>query len=240
MKRSFTLPALLLCSALPTAWSGEPLNLEDETTRINYSLGYQIGGDFKRQKVEMDAEAVVQGIRDALADGQPQMSRPEMHSTLMGLKQKVVAEQRAQRKQREIEQIAAGKKFMQENAQKEGVVTTSSGLQYMVLQEGSGTSPGPSDLVSVNYRGSKIDGMEFDSSFKRGKPASFKLNAVIKGWGEGLQLMKEGGKLQLFISPELAYNHRGPLAHQTLIFEVELLSVGEPEAKEAPAPKAAE
>jgi FKBP-type peptidyl-prolyl cis-trans isomerase FklB len=233
MKRSLTLTTLVLCSALSTVWAEEALDFQDETTRINYSLGYQIGGDFKRQKIEMNAEAVVQGIRDALAGGEPQMPQPEMLQTLRDLKQKVVAEQQAQKKLRETEMIAAGKKYMEENAQKEGVVTTESGLQYKVIQEGTGASPGPTDKVTVNYRGTLIDGKEFDSSFKRNKPATFQVNGVIKGWAEGIQLMKEGGKMQFFIPPELGYGHRGPLAHQTLIFDVELLSVGEPAAAKA-------
>ncbi len=119
---------------------------------------------------------------------------------------------------------------MEENAGKDGVVTTESGLQYRVIAAGTGKSPGPQEQVTVHYRGRLIDGREFDSSFKRGKPATFKLNGVIKGWSEGLQLMKEGGKAELFIPPNLGYGDRGPLAHQTLIFEVELLSVGETQA----------
>ncbi len=212
----------------------------DETTRINYSLGYQIGGDFKRQKVEMNAEAVVQGIHDALAGGEPQMPMPDMHETLRELKQKVDAEQKAQKQLRENELLAAGKEFMEANGKQAGVVTTASGLQYKVVQEGSGATPGPTDKVTVHYRGRLLDGREFDSSFKRGKPATFQVNGVIRGWTEGLQLMKEGGKMQLFIPPELAYTRSGPLAHQTLMFDVELLSVGEPKADSAPEPAKAE
>jgi FKBP-type peptidyl-prolyl cis-trans isomerase FklB len=237
MKRSFSFTTLLLCSALTTVWAEEKLDFTDDTTRINYSLGYQIGGDFKRQNVEMNAAAVVQGIRDALAGSEPQLSRPEMLTTLRELKQKVVAEQQEQRKQREIELIAAGKKFMEENAQKEGVQTTDSGLQYKVIEAGSGAIPGATDRVTVNYRGTLIDGKVFDSSFKRDKPATFQVNAVIKGWAEGIQLMKEGGKMQFFIPPELGYGHRGPLAHQTLIFDVELLSVEKAEAAKAAKPE---
>ena len=226
MKLSICLPAFLIWSMSAPLSAAEALNLEDETTRINYSLGYQIGGDFKRQGLEMNAEAVVQGIRDALSGTQPQLSQPEMRTTLTGLKRKVVSEQRKVSVERDLEYLATGKQFLQENAKKEGVVTTESGLQYKVIEAGEGKSPGPTDEVSVQYRGTLIDGNEFDSSFKRGKPATFKLNGVIKGWTEGLQLMKEGGKLQLFVPPELAYGKRGPLAHRTLIFEVELISVG--------------
>ena len=227
MKLSIALPALLICSASAPLLAAEAFNLEEETNRINYSLGYQIGGDFKRQGLEMNAQAVVQGIHDALSGAKPQLSATEMRTTLMGLKRKVVSEQGKRNVVRDIEYVAAGKKFMQENADKEGVVTTTSGLQYKVIEAGAGKSPGPASEVTVHYRGARIDGIEFDSSFKRGKPAKFKLNGVIKGWAEGLQLMKEGGKFQLFVPPDLAYGKRGPLAHRTLIFEVELISVGQ-------------
>lgn len=235
MKSTLSLAMLLLCLATPMVWSAEALNFEDETTRINYSLGYQIGGDFKRQQVEMNAEAVVQGMRDALAGSEPQLSMPEMHSTLVELKKKVVETQeaqteaqKAQKEQRKQDVLTGGKQFMQENAKKEGVVTTDSGLQYKVIREGTGAKPGPTDQVTVNYRAMTFDGKEFDSTYNKGKSATFRLDGVIKGWSEGLQLMKEGGKMQLYIPPELAYGHRGPLEHQTLIFDVELLSVGEP------------
>lgn len=235
MKLSTYLPAVLLWSLSAPLAAAEALNFEDETTRINYSLGYQIGGDFKRQGVDMDAEAVVQGIRDALSDADPQMPPAEMTATLTELKRKVVAEQRKRRVERELDYLAAGEKFMQENAKKEGVVTTESGLQYKVIQAGTGKSPGPEDRVTVHYRGTFIDGKPFDSSYKNNKPATFRLNGVIKGWSEGLQLMKEGGKSQLVIPPDLAYGDRGPLGHRTLIFDVELIAVGDPEPAPAEA-----
>ena len=130
----------------------------------------------------------------------------------------------------ELGLVAEGQQFLEANAKKEGVVTTPSGLQYQVVEEGSGKSPGPGDTVTVNYTGTLVDGTEFDSSAKHGGPATFKLDAVIKGWSEGLQLMKEGGKTRLFIPKELAYGDRGPLGHRALIFDVELIKVGGPEA----------
>lgn len=222
--------ALGIVAAIWTAGSihaAEAVSLDDETDRISYSLGYQIGGDFKRQGVEMNAEAVVKGIEDALSGAEPAMPEAEMREALIGLKKKIIAEQQARKQEAERESIAEGEKFMKENAAKEGVVTTASGLQYKMISEGTGKSPGPTDKVTVNYRGTLIDGKEFDSSYKRGKPATFPLNAVIKGWSEGLQLMKEGGKAQFVIPPNLAYGDRGALAHKTLLFEVELVSVGE-------------
>jgi len=237
----YVVPAVVLMTATAAglARAQEPLNLEDETARISYSLGYQIGGDFERQHVELDAAVVVQGIQDALAGAEPKIPAAEMNKTLTDLKQKIVIEQKKRRAEQELETVAEGKQFMEENAKKPGVVTTESGLQYKVIQEGTGKSPGPQDQVTVNYRGTLIDGKEFDSSEKRGKPATFKLNGVIKGWSAGLQLMKEGGKAVLYIPPNLGYGDRGPLGHRTLIFDVELLSVGEapadaPEAESAP------
>ena len=233
-----TVAALGMLSAPLSA--DEALDFENETVRINYSLGYQIGGDFKRQEVDMDADAVIQGIEDALTGAKPKMSQPEMTSTLMELKRKVVAAQQKRGVENELKYVAEGKQFMEENAKKEGVVTTQSGLQYKVIQPGTGKNPGPQDTVTVNYRGTFIDGKQFDSSFKRDKPATFAVNRVIKGWSEGLQLMKEGGKSMLYIPQNLAYGSRGPLAHRTLIFEVELLSVEPPKQAEAAAPAQAE
>jgi FKBP-type peptidyl-prolyl cis-trans isomerase FklB len=204
----------------------EPLKLDDETARINYSLGYQIGGDFKHQGIELNAEAVVKGMQDALSGSEPLMPQPEMNATLVELKRKVVAEQRAKRREAELEKTAAGKKYLEENAKKPGVVTTPSGLQYKIIEAGSGKTPGPTDTVTVNYRGTLINGNEFDSSYDKGKPVTFPLNGVIKGWTEGLQLVKEGGKIELVIPSQLAYGDRGPLAHQTLVFDVELIAVG--------------
>ena len=204
MKLSIYLPAVMLCSLSASLPAAEALDLENETSRINYSLGFQIGGDFKRQGVEMDADAVVQGIRDSLEGAEPQMSAAEMRTTLTELKRKVVAEQRKRGVENELTLLKEGEAFMQENAKKEGVVTTESGLQYKVIEAGSGKSPGPQDQVTVHYKGTFIDGKPFDSSYKKKKPATFQVNRVIKGWSEGLQLMKEGGKSQLFIPENLA------------------------------------
>jgi FKBP-type peptidyl-prolyl cis-trans isomerase len=222
--------ALLLAVQAGSVCATEPLKLDDDTARINYSLGHQIGGDFKRQGVKMNAAAIVKGIEDALSGAEPMMSPQEMHATLTELKRKVVADERTKlrknRREAELQYLAEGKKFMQENTAKPDVKTTASGLQYKILKPGAGKAPKPTDEVTVNYRGTLINGNEFDSSYEGGEPATFQLNGVIKGWTEGLQLIKEGGKIQLFIPPALAYGDRGPMAHRTLIFDVELISVG--------------
>ena len=148
-----------------------------------------------------------------------------MHEILVALKRRVDTEQRA-RQSAESEAIRqAGLAFLEENKAKEGVRVTASGLQYRVIQEGIGRSPEPLDTVTVHYRGTTVNGNEFDSSYRRGEPAQFNISGVIPGWTEGLQLMKEGGTYELYVPLELAYGKRGPLAFQTLIFEVELLGV---------------
>jgi FKBP-type peptidyl-prolyl cis-trans isomerase FklB len=230
----FALTTLGLTLVL-TAAAADTLELKTDADRINYSLGYQIGGDFKRQGVEMNAAAVVGGIRDALSGAQPLLSPEEMNALLVELKRKVVAAEATTRGEEAEKRRVEGRNFLAENARKEGVQSMPSGLQYRPVQEGTGKSPGPKDSVTVHYTGALIDGKVFDSSVKRGKPATFRLDQVIKGWTEGLQLMKEGGKGQLFIPPELAYGDRGPLADRTLIFDVELIQVGEP-ARETPSP----
>jgi FKBP-type peptidyl-prolyl cis-trans isomerase len=214
-----------LCAA---AWAAEdnPVELKTETDRINYSIGFQIGGDLKRQGVQLNSEAIVKGIQDALGGSAPQMNPDEIHRTLVDLKRRILAEQQDRQRAELTRRLEDGKGFLAENARKEGVVSLPSGLQYRPVQEGTGKQPGPTDTVTVHYKGTLIDGTEFDSSYKTGKPVSFQLNGVIAGWTEGLQLMKEGGKAQLFIPPQLGYGDRGPLAQQTLVFDVELVSVG--------------
>jgi FKBP-type peptidyl-prolyl cis-trans isomerase len=210
--------------AAPLA-AAEPLDFENETTRINYSLGYQVGGDFERQGVELDADAVVQGIADALSGEAPKMSEAEMRETLVELKRKIVAEERKRTAERELALLEAGKQFLAENASKPGVVTTESGLQYRIIEPGSDRHPGPTDEVTCNYTGRLVNGNPFDSSGD--EPATFRLNGVIAGWTEGLQLIGEGGKIELFVPQHLAYGDRGPLAHRTLVFDIELLSISD-------------
>ena len=219
----FAIPLLgLTCGACLAA---QP---ETESDRINYSVGYQMGGDFKRQNVEMKTDMLNKGIEDAISGGEPLMTEEERHATLMGLAQRVKAEQQQKMQQQGAEALKAGEAFLAENAGKEGVKTLPSGLQYKVIEAGSGASPKATDQVSVHYRGTLVDGTEFDSSYSRGKPTSFGVNQVIPGWTEALQLMKEGGKWQLFIPSKLAYGERqaGKIPpNSTLIFDVELISV---------------
>ena len=205
------------------------VQIRDEMDRISYSVGHQMGRDFKMQKIEIRPEVFLKGIQDALEGGEPMISYGEMRETLINLKAKVVAIQREQTKEKAEQTLREGQAFLEENAKKDSVKTLPSGLQYEVILEGQGTSPGATDTVTVHYRGTLIDGTEFDSSYSRAEPATFALTRVIKGWTEGVQLMKPGAKYRFFIPPELAYGTRGAGSNigpnSTLIFEVELLSV---------------
>jgi FKBP-type peptidyl-prolyl cis-trans isomerase FklB len=230
MKQLF---AALLCVGLFVGVSKaeEKPALKDQNDRTSYSIGYQIGGDLKRQGVGINPELMVKGVQDALGGKEPLMTLEEMQQELVTLKQKIVASQQEEQKKAAAENLAKGEAFLAENAKKEGVKTLPSGLQYQVLKKGEGTPPKATDTVTVQYRGTLIDGTEFDSSYSRGQPATFPLNRVIKGWTEGVQLMKPGAKYKFFIPPALAYGPRGAGPEigpeSTLIFEVELISIDE-------------
>ncbi len=209
------------------------VQLKDQKDKVSYSIGLQIGFNLGRQKVDISPDMLAAGIKDALA-GKPQLNPDQIKEVM------TTFEKDMEQKQKEAgeKNKAEGTKFLDDNKKKEGVKTTASGLQYKVLKEGNGTQPKKTDTVTVNYRGTLINGTEFDSSYKRGQPATFPVNGVIPGWTEALQLMKVGSKYQLFIPSNLAYGERsvGPDigANSTLIFEVELL-----DAKPAPAPSPA-
>ena len=194
--------------------------LASNTEKINYSLGYQLGKDLKGQELELSMEALRRGAEDALSGARPQIGKRAMQAALKEVK--------TLRSQESLERSLA---FLDDNAKKEGVETLASGLQYRVLQAGEGETPTAKSKVTVHYRGTLIDGTEFDSSHERGKPSTFEVKKVIKGWAEGLQLMKEGAKWELFIPPDLAYGARSPRdrfpPNSALIFEVELISVDE-------------
>jgi FKBP-type peptidyl-prolyl cis-trans isomerase FklB len=222
---------LILSTALlaPVCFAAEPPDLSSDNAKINYSVGYQIGGDFKLQGVEMEPELVIRGIQDALSGATPLMTPEDMRMTMGELGNRIAAERTREKYMAKIRAEKENLDFLITNAQKEGVKTTPSGLQYRVIEPGTGRTPKATDTVTVNYRGTLIDGKEFDSSYKRGKPATFRVDGVIAGWTEALQLMKEGAKWQVYIPQELAYGERGPLRDKTLIFDIDLLSINEPE-----------
>jgi FKBP-type peptidyl-prolyl cis-trans isomerase FklB len=209
--------------------AGEQVELKTETDKINYSVGYRLGGNFEQQEVEMKPDMLLQGVEDATSDGKPLITEQEMNTVLMSLANRVKAAQMEQMKKQGAENLKTGEAFLAENSGKDGVTTLPSGLQYKVITAGTGKSPQKSDKVTVNYRGTLIDGTEFDSSYSRNKPATFGVGQVIPGWTEALQLMKEGDKWELVIPSKLAYGERRASAkippNSTLIFEVELISV---------------
>ena len=214
----------LLLPSLGLAAEEKPL--ETSTTRLSYSLGYQIGGDLEREAAEIDADALLRGLRDALGGTAPSIPPEEMHPILVGLKRKIETGQRAQKQQMAEKYRADGEAFLAANAKQEGVVTLPSGLQYKVLEQGTGSSPEPGDKVEVHYRSTLIDGTEFHNSFQgEGEPETLHVSGVIRGLTEALQLMREGAKWQLFIPADLAYARRGPLADRTVIYEIELISI---------------
>jgi FKBP-type peptidyl-prolyl cis-trans isomerase FklB len=228
MKR-ILITAVLAVVAIGVSLAAEKPDLKNENDKISYSVGYQVGGDFRRQGVELDPDLLVKGMQDAMSGGKPLMTQEEMNKTLVDLKRKVVTAQREEQKKAAEKNMAEGKKFLEGNARKNGVTTLPSGLQYKVTAKGTGASPKKTDSVTVHYKGTLIDGTEFDSSYKRGKPATFRVDGVIAGWTEALQLMKPGAKWQLFIPANLAYGERGAGSrigpNRTLIFEVELIKV---------------
>lgn len=219
---------LTLLVALPTLGTAadKPESLEE---RVSYGIGMNIARDFEKQEIKVNPELLAQGIKDVQAGGTTLMNDDEVKATIAELQEMLKAKQAAMMKDLGEANKMAGAEFLAANAKKEGVKTTASGLQYKVIEAGTGKSPAETDKVKVHYTGTLVDGKEFDSSIKRGQPATFPVNGVIKGWTEALQLMKEGAKYQLYIPAELAYGERGagPVIgpNSTLIFDVELIAV---------------
>ncbi len=209
--------------------AGDKLKLKDQSDKGSYSLGYQFGESLKRGGVDINLTAYAYGIQNTLGGKEPLMRIEEIRATVRGLRQRTIVAQKEKHKELAAKNLSEGKTFMQKNAKIKGVKTLPSGLQYRVLVKGSGRNPKANDTVTVHYRGTFINGTEFDSSYKRDRPQTFQVNGVIRGWIEALQLMKEGAKWQLFIPPKLAYGERGRGSrmppNSTLIFEVELISI---------------
>jgi len=238
MKRAAT-AVLCFCVIVSatTAAAAEKGKPKTRKEKLSYSMGYDLANNFRRGEIDVDPAALAQGMKDAQA-GKPQLTEQEMRDILTEVQQKfrakqqeMAAKQQEQRKEQGEKNKKEGEAFLAENKTKPGVITLTNGLQYKMLVEGTGKQPKATDKVTVNYRGTLINGTEFDSSYKRGEPITFALNQVIKGWTEGVQLMKEGGKIQLVIPGDLAYGERGAGqligANATLIFEIELIKVAE-------------
>ena len=211
--------------------------LKDSKDKVSYSIGLDIGSTLKKQNIDVNADALVAGLKDALTGAKPQLTEEQIKETMTTFSNELKNKQQAATQEAAQKNAAEGEKFLAENKTKPGVKATASGLQYKVLKEGTGASPKETDTVVTNYRGTLINGTEFDSSYKRNEPVTFPVNGVIKGWTEALQLMKKGAKYQLFVPAGLAYGARGAGQdigpNATLIFEVELVDV-----KPAPAASA--
>lgn len=234
--------ALTACNQEAKKEQAVEVKLETAAQQQAYGIGASVGGflnkdlaDKKELGFELDQALLIKGFQDALA-GSAKIDDEKIREVLTQLDTDVRAKQAEQAKVEAEENKAKGVAFLAENGKREGVTTTESGLQYEVITAGEGAQPAETDVVVVHYKGTLIDGTEFDSSYKRNEPVNFPLNRVIKGWTEGVQLMNVGSKFKFVIPSELAYGDRatGSIpAHSTLIFEVELLDIEQPEKEAA-------
>lgn len=232
---ALTLPIIsLLAIACESTPQSQQVQLDTVEKKASYSIGVNFVSRLKKEGADLDIDALIYGMRDAEAGKTPALSDEEMAQAVNELQTKMQSDKLAELQAMATANLEAGKAFLEANAKKEDVITTDSGLQYKVLEEGSGASPTADDTVVTQYEGRLIDGTVFDSSYERGEPATFPVNGVIPGWTEALQLMKVGAKWRLFVPADLAYGEaqRGPQIepNSTLIFDIELLDIN-PEEK---------
>jgi FKBP-type peptidyl-prolyl cis-trans isomerase FklB len=205
--------------------------LKSQKDKISYIIGMDLGRNFKKQAIDIDPDILERGIKDGLAGQKALLSEQEVRETLAAFQREMTAKQAELAQKMGEKNRREGEAFLAANKIKEGVKTLPSGLQYKVIKAGTGEKPKMADTVTAHYRGTLIDGTEFDSSYNRGKPEKFPVNGVIAGWTEALQLMEVGSKWQLFVPPNLAYGERGAGRdigpNATLIFEIELISIQE-------------
>ena len=227
---------------LATTLRAEGTNqLSDEKSRVSYAIGMMLGHNWQQQGLDVDPTIAARAIKDVQAGGATLLSQEEMQATLTSFQKGFAAKQQQKRAEQTIKNKAEGDAFLAANKSKPGVQSLPDGLQYIVLTNGSGAVPSANDMVTVNYRGTLLDGTEFDSSYKRGQPAQFQVGGVIRGWTEALQKMPVGSKWKLFIPSELAYGEQGNrniAPNSALIFEVELLDAKTPPAPTPVAPAA--
>jgi FKBP-type peptidyl-prolyl cis-trans isomerase FklB len=228
---SFLMVALSACgkatSGSTKTYKAEDLNSQKK--KVSYAIGLDIGKNFKTRAMDIDLDILFQGLRDAQGSGQPLLSNEEIQKTMTQFQQDMMKVEQEKRMGQATANKAKEDAFLKKNAMEPGIKVTTSGLQYRVISNGSGPLPKVNDTVKVHYRGTLLDGSEFDSSYKRNQPAVFPLNGVIKGWTEALQMMKVGSKWQIFLPSNLAYGEQGAGQvigpNSTLIFDVELLSI---------------
>jgi FKBP-type peptidyl-prolyl cis-trans isomerase FklB len=224
--------AMAICAATAlsgAAFAAEAPELKGDKEKLSYSIGMEIGGNLKTQSVEVDPDLLAKGVKDSYGGGKTLLTVDEARLAITTFQKALMAKKAETMRILAEKNKADGEKFLAENAKKEGVKALPSGLQYKEIAPGTGKSPKSTDTVTTHYKGTLIDGTEFDSSYKRGEPATFPVSGVIPGWAEALQLMKEGAKWQLFVPSDLAYGEQGAGReigpNTTLIFEVELISV---------------
>jgi FKBP-type peptidyl-prolyl cis-trans isomerase FklB len=233
---SFLLIGAVACqkAGAPAASELKKEDLDSQKKKVSYAIGLDIGQNFKARAMDIDLDILFQGLKDARKSGELLLSKDEIQKVMAQFQQDMMKSEQEKRQAQGQGNKAQGDAFLKENAQKPGIKVTASGLQYKVITEGSGPMPKESDTVKVHYRGTLLDGNEFDSSYKRNEPAVFPLNGVIKGWTEALQLMKVGSKYQIFLPSSLAYGEQGAGQvigpNATLVFEVELLGIEKPAA----------
>ncbi|MFQ5469818.1 MAG: FKBP-type peptidyl-prolyl cis-trans isomerase N-terminal domain-containing protein [Gammaproteobacteria bacterium] len=223
MKKQLFIAIVLMIFSL-TVVAGEGGALKNDKEKISYTIGFQIGQNLKQQGMDIDTDMLSAAIEDVMQDKTLKMTMQEMQSAMQAFQKKQMESMQAKAE----ENKKAGEAFLAENKSKDGVKVTDSGLQYKVITEGKGKKPTADSEVVVHYKGTLISGKEFDSSYKRGQPATFPVKGVIAGWTEALQLMSEGAKWQLYIPSDLAYGPRGNSSigpNETLIFDVELISI---------------
>ena len=225
--------ALVGCNE-KTETTAAAVALDSNLSKVSYGIGLNIAQNFKQQKLELDQPAFDKGLADGFAEAEPALKQEVIMAAMQEFQKQQQEKMLTERKLAEDENKTAGEKFLTDNKAKEGVVTTESGLQYKVITAGEGAKPTAADTVVVHYRGTLINGEEFDSSYSRNQPATFGVGSVIPGWTEALQLMAVGSKYELVIPSELAYGAGGAGAkigpNATLVFEVELLEIAKEEA----------
>jgi FKBP-type peptidyl-prolyl cis-trans isomerase len=231
MKHILRLFLVTLAAGALQADDGSTIKLESNDSKISYSIGADIGRTIEGIPLELDLDALIAGLRDRVGGKELKLTDAQQMEVLQAFQEKLMAERMADqpKPQDPTKNLEEGRVFLKENMEKEGITTTDSGLQYEVLSKGEGKKPKSTDTVKVHYKGTLLDGTEFDSSYSRGEPTSFPLNGVIPGWTEGLQLMPVGSKYKFFIPSNLAYGPRGAGPkigpNATLVFEVELLEI---------------
>jgi FKBP-type peptidyl-prolyl cis-trans isomerase FklB len=217
----------LLCAGAASAGGeqNQTTGLSDGRDRVSYSLGLQIGRDFRKEKMDLDADAFLSGVKDALSRKEPAVDRESMSETLLDMKKRLTTRQRAEKVEMVERRLGGGNRFLEENSRREGVTSLASGLQYEVRREGTGKRPQSTDRVKVHYRGSLIDGTVFRSSYRKGRPEVFHVSGVLRGITEALQLMREGAEWQVVLPPELAFSRRSELGYRSVIYDLELISI---------------